>query len=359
MTNSNFTKLRLFVACPNDLLDEVNIVKEVIQELNLGVAQDKQIFLELIRWETHAYPSIGEDAQDVLNKQLPMSDIFIGILWSRFGTPTKRSESGTKEEFDRAYHNYKACNWPEIMFYFCTNSVSLTTPTEAEQYKKVLLFKSSLVKSGFLYWEYKALEQFKRDLNGHLTKLILKHKIWPRTNTDEQKISTSIENVEDLTLFLGKLDSFLNTNIHITSIVYLDIDDLGIYNENNGREKGDIVIREINNCLKTIIEHKGYSYRVSGDEFAIILPNHSRNEATATAGRIVNEIRKSSDIDLSVSIGICATDNRIKESEDLVEFARQAVYISKQTGKDRITHYPFNEKQEKLLIINYDGWEVS
>jgi diguanylate cyclase (GGDEF)-like protein len=358
MTESNLKRIRLFVASPNEIKDEIDIIKDIVQEINFGIAHEKKIYLELIRWETHSYPSIGEDAQDVINKQLPIPDIFIGILWTRFGTPTKRAESGTKEEFDRAYLHWKKHKWPQILFYFRVSAASFNTPEEADQYGKVLKFKLTLGKSGFLYWEYRSLDKFRTDLQRHLTKLILNNKIIPQTNTDEQKIITSIENIEDLTIFLGKLDSILESDNNEVSIIYSDIDDLGIYNEKHGKKKGDIVIKEFSKSLKSITKHKGYSFRVSGDEFAIILPNHTKNEALATAGRMVNEFRQIKKGEITASFGVCTTDNRIKDSQNLFEFARQAVFISKRTGKDRITHFPFNEKQNELLIF-YDDWYAS
>ena len=43
---------------------------------------------------------LGIDAQDVINRQLGEYDIFLGIMNTRFGSPTHRADSGTEEEFD-------------------------------------------------------------------------------------------------------------------------------------------------------------------------------------------------------------------------------------------------------------------
>src|SRR5690349_22389526 len=98
----HFIKLSVFVASPNDVREERDRIQRVVEEFNLGIAKAQGLILELIRWETHAWPDIGDDAQDVINRQIPIPDIFIGILWKRFGTPTKRADSGTQEEFERA-----------------------------------------------------------------------------------------------------------------------------------------------------------------------------------------------------------------------------------------------------------------
>ncbi|MYD31374.1 MAG: DUF4062 domain-containing protein, partial [Nitrospira sp. SB0661_bin_20] len=64
--------------------------------------------MDVVRWETRTTPGFGKDPQDVINKQISDAyDIFIGIMWTRFGTPTPRAGSGTEEEFLRAYDRYK------------------------------------------------------------------------------------------------------------------------------------------------------------------------------------------------------------------------------------------------------------
>ena len=98
------TLFNVFVASPSDLIEERDLLSDVINELNHTTANILSIKLELIRWETDTFPSFGNDAQDVINKQIEDDyDIFIGIIGSKFGTPTKRFGSGTLEEFNRAY----------------------------------------------------------------------------------------------------------------------------------------------------------------------------------------------------------------------------------------------------------------
>lgn len=104
----NITEYRIFVASPGDVQEERSILEEVINELNLTISSEREIKLELIKWETHSYPGFGADGQDVINKQIDDDyDIFIGIMHGRFGTPTNRAESGTYEEFLNAYERYK------------------------------------------------------------------------------------------------------------------------------------------------------------------------------------------------------------------------------------------------------------
>jgi hypothetical protein len=98
------TLYKIFLASPSDLYDERNLAEEVVEELNLSAFNNSNIKIELVKWETHANPDIGEYPQQVINKDIGSDyDIFIGLLWSKFGKPTENYSSGTEEEFYNAY----------------------------------------------------------------------------------------------------------------------------------------------------------------------------------------------------------------------------------------------------------------
>ena len=101
--------LTAFVASPSDVVDERTKLEDVIREFNLTWSRELSVRLDLVRWETHAYPGAGDDAQAVINEQIHDDyDLFVGIIWCRYGTPTERAGSGTVEEFKRAKARYDA-----------------------------------------------------------------------------------------------------------------------------------------------------------------------------------------------------------------------------------------------------------
>ena len=163
--------LKVFVASPGDVSGEREVVREVIDDLNRTVASEKGVLLHVVGWETDARPSFGGDPQSLVNAQIAdMSqyDLFLGILWDRFGTPTPRAGSGTEEEFDRAVEAHHQGRRPEIMFYFCQRPTALRSFDQAAQKGKVLDFRSRLQEKG-LTWDYEAIEDFRRQLTKHLT----------------------------------------------------------------------------------------------------------------------------------------------------------------------------------------------
>lgn len=166
------TMLRVFVASPGDVSEERERLHKAIEELNHSIAEHKRFVLQAVDWKTDAWPAIGQDAQDVINQQIGPYDIFVGIMWKRFGTQTHRAGSGTKEEFERAYSLWSTYKRPHIMFYFNTAPVSLSSPDDAEEMAKVLAFKKEIANKGALYWEYNGPDDFERFVRQHLMKEI-------------------------------------------------------------------------------------------------------------------------------------------------------------------------------------------
>ena len=163
--------LVVFVASPSDLEPERNRLEEVIQELNLSLPHSFGIRFDLVRWETHGYPGVGQDPQDVLNQQMPEPDIFVGLMWSRYGTDTGRAGSGTEEEFRQALERYRRDpNSVRIMFYFKDAPIS-PNDIDIEQFKRVRQFRDSLSsEEGALYWTFNTLDDFAQLLRVHLSR---------------------------------------------------------------------------------------------------------------------------------------------------------------------------------------------
>lgn len=168
--NISYRKIRVFVASPSDVIAEREALSSIINEMNLTIsalAPEKGAILELLRWETHVYPLMGRP-QAVINEQIGEYDIFIGIMWKRFGSNTGVAGSGTEEEYRRAFSQWKINNSPRIMFYF--NKAPFRPPTtveEVEQLSRVVAFRNELAGEG-LIWEYESAQSFADVVRPHL-----------------------------------------------------------------------------------------------------------------------------------------------------------------------------------------------
>src|ERR1700683_1063870 len=100
--------IRVFVGSPSELSEERIRLDEVIREVNLLTGVTLGLRLESVKWETDTYPGIGVETQAVIDEQIGDTyDIFMGMLWTKFGTPTLDAGSGTEHEFQRAYQQHK------------------------------------------------------------------------------------------------------------------------------------------------------------------------------------------------------------------------------------------------------------
>jgi hypothetical protein len=165
------TKVRLFVASPGDVREERDALRTIVDELNYTIGQKLGFVVELVRWEIHCRPGMGR-TQGLVNGLIGAYDIFLGIMWNRFGTPTGEADSGTEEEFNLAYKEWERSRRPHILFYFCQAPYTHRTREELEQRGKVLEFHSSLKEKG-LVWEYESSEAFPDTVRPHLSGLLL------------------------------------------------------------------------------------------------------------------------------------------------------------------------------------------
>ena len=200
----NITLYKVFVASPSDVSTEREIVKKAIDNFNAIFSPELNARLELIRWETHTYPSVGKYPQDAINTQINNDyDIFIGILWNKFGTPTPIYDSGTEEEFYNALNiHHKNPNGVKIMMYFNNEGLPLNS-IDIEQLSKIRTFKKNISDKGCLYRDYIGTNQFEGLMKDHLVLLI---RDWKNSENNHNLpvLSTSIDEndlEEDLGLF--------------------------------------------------------------------------------------------------------------------------------------------------------------
>lgn len=180
-----YKKLRIFIASPSDVAAERAKVGTAAAALK-PLADFIGVALETLDWRK-ALPDMGRPQQAIFDQLKPTSwDVFIGILWQRFGTPPggadpqtqKEYLSGTEEEFWTAYRLWEKYRRPRMMIYRCTRAVSPET-LDPDQFKRVKEFFAEFdaVKGAHpgLYQSYDTPEAFEKLLLDHLQKLLLSY----------------------------------------------------------------------------------------------------------------------------------------------------------------------------------------
>jgi tetratricopeptide (TPR) repeat protein len=176
-------KLRIFAASPSDMATERARVETVAAMLK-PLADAIGIVLDVVDWRA-VVPDMGRPEQVILDQLNPAEwDVFVGVLWHRFGTPPggrdeeARREylSGTEEEFKTAYGLWKKHGRPRVMFYRCTRAVPLDA-LDTEQLKRVRDFFAQFEAVGGehpgLSQTFNTIEEFERLLLDNLQRLLL------------------------------------------------------------------------------------------------------------------------------------------------------------------------------------------
>lgn len=168
------TLVQVFVASPSDVQRERDLLESLVTELNQNWSRNLGVIFELVRWETHVRPAFGSDPQAIINEQIGDEyDVFIGILWGCFGTPTPRAMSGTFEEFQRAYKRFQDTGAPEVMFYF-KDAPMAPSKIDSAQLQRVQSFRASLPEKGGIYATFEDESGFQTSLRAHLAALAQK-----------------------------------------------------------------------------------------------------------------------------------------------------------------------------------------
>lgn len=124
------------------------------------------------------------------------------------------------------------------------------------------------------------------------------------------------------------------------TLIILDIDNFKDINDSCGHPYGDEVLKIIAHIIKQNTRHSDLSFRYGGDEFALILPGTSKEDALQVCMNIqssLNDDRHFTEdaCHPTMSMGICEWSGNMT-SDDIIKAADEAMYLSKQESKNRI-----------------------
>ena len=127
------------------------------------------------------------------------------------------------------------------------------------------------------------------------------------------------------------------------SLVFIDLDHFKMVNDTHGHLVGSRLLAEIGNALKAHCRLIDFAFRYGGDEFVLLLPQTSKENALNVARRLHKLIREGVwleqeglNIRLTPSLGVASypVDSRTKEG--LLHLADEAMYLVKNTNRDSV-----------------------
>jgi diguanylate cyclase (GGDEF)-like protein len=126
------------------------------------------------------------------------------------------------------------------------------------------------------------------------------------------------------------------------SLLMIDIDHFKQVNDRFGHEAGDRVLKFLANVLISAKRASDVVGRIGGEEFAILLPETSKEAALVIAERLRQLAQTCAPaiagekLDVTISIGVAAASIRTSGMETLCRQADQALYEAKRSGRNRV-----------------------
>jgi diguanylate cyclase (GGDEF)-like protein len=139
----------------------------------------------------------------------------------------------------------------------------------------------------------------------------------------------------------------------VLSVMMLDIDFFKKYNDTCGHSMGDECLKLVAKALSETARMDDCVIRYGGEEFVILLPNTDEADAEKIAARLLRNVgsleinHKDSGMVDHITISIGATTVRVKPSHkymSYIERADKALYMSKETGRNKYTHLKYYDE---------------
>jgi hypothetical protein len=155
--------LRVLIASPGDVGEERNVIPEIINDWNAINSVISKVVLMPVKWETHSAPLMGDRPQAIINKQLVQDcDVLVGVFWTRVGTNTGVSVSGTAEEIEQFVEMKKP-----VMLYFSQSPIE-PDKIDVTQFTSLKTFKEKMRLQG-LTESYSGIPDFRQKFSRQLS----------------------------------------------------------------------------------------------------------------------------------------------------------------------------------------------
>lgn len=126
----------------------------------------------------------------------------------------------------------------------------------------------------------------------------------------------------------------------------LDIDNFKQFNDRYGHLVGDAILRQVSKTIMQAVRQIDFIGRYGGEEISIVLSETNKEQANFAAERIRQSIAADvikvydESLKVTVSIGVSVFPDNATDMQNLIEVADQALYLAKETGKNKICFSP-------------------
>jgi diguanylate cyclase (GGDEF)-like protein len=181
------------------------------------------------------------------------------------------------------------------------------------------------------------------------------------SKSEHQAMHDSLTGLPNRPLFTDRLESALaatRRNGSSLAVMLLDLDRFKEVNDTLGHHYGDLLLTSVAERLAGALREVDTVARLSGDEFAVLLPGADA-EATAEVGERVLRILHQSfvlddvTVDIEASIGIAIAPEHASTAEEIVRFADLAMYAAKDSKTGVVMYEPATlvHQPSRLLLL--------
>jgi len=137
--------------------------------------------------------------------------------------------------------------------------------------------------------------------------------------------------------------------------VMCDLDRFKSVNDTYGHQAGDVVLRDFAQILRKEVREIDRAGRYGGEEFMLLLPGTVLDSAVVFADRVRKHVEShtftfdGTSIQRTASFGVSAWPHpRVADCEGLMKAADDALYVAKETGRNRVVRFDSDEFNEHI-----------
>jgi two-component system cell cycle response regulator len=145
-----------------------------------------------------------------------------------------------------------------------------------------------------------------------------------------------------------------NRHLFPLSCVMIDIDYFKRINDTYGHRAGDQALRNISKILQQNCRTSDIIGRYGGEEFCVLLPETTEDQAVRWADRVRKSIAEAAglvnnvDVNLTASFGVAQRLADTQNPEELIDLADQSLLIAKRSGRDRVVGFQMSTTNSQV-----------